>query len=105
MRTYRDNHEPTYDPQTHTYCLHHDWESDATVTMTVARGIAAITNTPLMELSPLYDEIDPDALNHLFFPDSETADPRRGRVTFTVNACEVTVSADGRIEIQPFDES
>lgn len=105
MDTGSDEHGVTYNPQTNTYCLHHDWARDHTVALTVTRGIAVITNTAPTELDPLYEQINADALNQLFSSDSEPPGEHGGRVTFTTSAYEVTVYADGTIEIRPCDES
>lgn len=46
---------------------------------------------------PLYEAIDPDALDSLFRPDGT---PRTdGRVRFSYYGYEITVHADGRLEL------
>ena len=96
----------TYNPATDTYRLSHDWWHGMTLSTAVSMGVATITNTAPTELDPLYESVNPDALNHLF--DSPTAESSRhsaGQMTFSNNDCTVTVYADGMIEITPLDAS
>lgn len=94
----------TFDPETSTYRLHYDWQGDESVTTVVSTGVAAITNTPPTELDPLFEILDPDALNQLF---SSTNGPSRGdgRVSFQFNDCTVIVDATGEIAISPTEDA
>lgn len=87
--------------------LHHDWDRNDSVTMTILEGLAAVTDTPLTDLDPpLYDVVDPDALDTLFRTRSD--DMLRdgsGQLTFPAYDCSVTLCWDGTITIDPPDES
>jgi len=49
-------------------------------------------------LTPLFETIDPDALNALFSP-THSGDTRTGSVTFTHDGYDVTVTADGEVTV------
>lgn len=67
----------------------------------VVFAVAEATGTDMTQLEPLYNVIDPDALDQLFqtpvneFPRSD------GRVVFTMEGCEVTVHASGEVVVTP----
>lgn len=64
-----------------------------TVSEQVYRKVADTTNTDAGELPPLYDAIDPDALDALVENMSD------GKVTFTFAGHTVTVTSDGTISL------
>lgn len=63
----------------------------------VVGAVAEATGEDPTSMRPLYEVVDPDALDRLFEPGST---PSRqspvGRVSFRYNGCDVTVHADGR---------
>jgi hypothetical protein len=52
-----------------------------------------------LELDPLYDVVDPDALDALFSPSDESDDSRFGRVTFRTSGYEVEATSTGRVHV------
>lgn len=94
----------TFDPVTNSYQLQIDRRHDEAVTAAVTRGVAAVTDTPLSELDPLFDTVDPDALNRLFDPTAGTSRRDNGWVSFEFNDCAVRVYAPGIIEITPAED-
>ncbi|MFB9806943.1 HalOD1 output domain-containing protein [Haladaptatus pallidirubidus] len=50
---------------------------------------------------PLYDVVNPDALDKLFAPTRKTE--RHGTVTFKYCGFQVTVNADRTVELEPID--
>ncbi|GAB7093629.1 hypothetical protein JCM30237_07810 [Halolamina litorea] len=62
-------------------------------------AVAAETTTDPLELPPLSGAIDPDALDALAERMAE------GEVVFTYADCEVTVTADGSVDVDSFDVS
>jgi hypothetical protein len=60
----------------------------------ITAGVASLENTTPDKLQPLYEVIDPEALECLF---RET----RGQLTFEYLDYEVTVSHDYSVEITP----
>lgn len=51
------------------------------------------------DLDPLYDVVDPDALDCLF-ASTTSANRSEGRVTFDYHGYTVTVHGDGRLDIE-----
>ena len=74
------------------------------ISQTVVLAVAEATGDDAMELPPLYDTIDPDALNELFDSSTGGAITRSGRVEFTYASCDVTVHADERVAVSPIAE-
>jgi hypothetical protein len=71
---------------------------DTPTSIRVVETVADALGTEPNELGPLYETVDPDALDLLF------ESPRRftsGCVTFTFEGCNVTVDADGWIAVSP----
>lgn len=66
-----------------------------TVSQRVVMAVAEARDIDTLELPPLYDVIDPDALDNLFNSEKRT----RGRVVFMYNDCEVIVHSDGEVDI------
>ncbi|MCU4741605.1 HalOD1 output domain-containing protein [Natronoglomus mannanivorans] len=63
------------------------------VSLDVVRAVAATTGTDPEALPPLYEWIDPDALEAIFAP-SQADDRREGTIEFTYDGHLVTVSFD-----------
>lgn len=57
----------------------------------VVQATAAARSTDPLELPPLYDAVDPDALGALI----EAMDD--GEVVFSYDGCEITIGADGTV--------
>lgn len=89
----------TFEPNTNTYRASHDWQSDDRITETIVRAIAIVTNTPPTDFEPLYESIDPDALNQLFTRPNGDSPQNTSQVSFSYNDCTVQVDATGTIEI------
>lgn len=78
------------------YTSNIDSFADTSPAMCVVEAVAEATETDLEDLKPLYDAIDPDALNQLI------GSPRQfteGRIQFRYAGCDVTVDADGSIAV------
>lgn len=78
-----------------------DFAEPEPVSTTLARAIAAAKDVDPLDLDPLYESIDPDALDRLF-------DPERGtfgvspdlRVGFSVSEFDVTVDGSGHVVVE-----
>lgn len=95
-----------YDRENHCYRIRRDWWADQPLSTAVVEAVAIVTNTPVTDIDPLYDVVNPDALNHLYEPTSNGG--RRdtdSHTVFTIHDCEVTAFADGRIELRPPDDA
>lgn len=99
--TIEANEPITFYPETSTYRLHHDWREDESITTTITKGVAAVTNTPPTDMDPLFERIDPDALDQLYGSTEGGVSRDDGWTTFRFNGCVVTVYATGTVEIQP----
>lgn len=64
----------------------------------ISEAIADATDRDVLAIAPLYNTIDPDALNRLFDGKQTT-----GTVVFTHADCHVTVAADGQISVSRTD--
>ena len=60
----------------------------------VTEVVAVATNTSPTDLPPLYDSIDPDALNDVVRSLGD-----EGRVVFPYFGCTVAVNGDGNLEV------
>ncbi|ODR79566.1 hypothetical protein BG842_06585 [Haladaptatus sp. W1] len=88
-----------YDPETKTYYAQFD---TATLIPTIIQSVAAVTGKPSQELDPLYEVIDPDALEKLFDNPRHNSPEHEGvYVSFKFASCKLSVSWDGEIRITP----
>jgi hypothetical protein len=73
-------------------------EYDIPLSICVVEAVAEAIETDPKDLQPIYEAIDPDALNQLF----ESAHQfRRGCIMFRYEGCSITVDADGWIAVSP----
>jgi len=74
------------------------FDADEAPSHGVVRAIAAVKGVKPTGVEPLYDFIDPDALDAMFEGTTETSE-RDIRVSFRVGALEIEVSGDRRITV------
>jgi hypothetical protein len=80
-----------------THRVRHDWNSETEVTTTLLNGLEEVLGrNELMNHPPLYDHVDPDALNKLFSHVQES-DRMRGVVYFDFADYRVAIHATGDI--------
>lgn len=60
----------------------------------VVQAVATVSGVDPLALPPLYDAVDPDALDALVEGMGE------GKVVFTYAECEITVTASGTIDVE-----
>jgi hypothetical protein len=87
-------------PSTSTH--RHD-ASQQPVTEQIVAAIADTADTSHRELPPLYEVIDPDALDRLFTPTYDGDTRSDGRVRFAYAGYEVVVHSTGSVEVSPVD--
>jgi hypothetical protein len=68
------------------------------VSHAVVDAVASARDTDPLELSPLYDTVDPDALNRLFDDDHAATSSAPACVQFRMAECDVVVHRDGTVE-------
>ncbi|PSP97408.1 hypothetical protein BRC94_10275 [Halobacteriales archaeon QS_5_70_17] len=66
----------------------------------IAAAVAETKGVAPESLPPLYESIDPDALERLFAPCNDGTSRARGRAVFPVAGCEVTVRYDGAVSVR-----
>lgn len=76
----------------------YDPETESSATETVIWALAEAVGVDPVELPPLYDYVDPDALNALF-EGHDGATDRDNLLSFQVGTWNVFVCSDGRIRV------
>ncbi|WP_266082526.1 HalOD1 output domain-containing protein [Haladaptatus caseinilyticus] len=76
--------------------------TDTSIVVLIQAAIAARDGPDSSECPPLYEAIDPDALNKLFAPLHRESE-RHGKVIFEYCNYQVTVHADRTVELEPTD--
>lgn len=70
----------------------------------VVDAVAAVTDSRAESLRPLYEVVDPDALDRLCGGATDRQSQSGGTlVSFRYEGCEVTVSGDGSVEVERVD--
>ncbi len=72
------------------------WDGDGGAAMAVVETIAAVTGQQPMEMEPLNNVINTDALNSLFVS-TDSGFRHDGHVQFEYEGCHVRVSSDGTV--------
>ena len=70
--------------------VHHDLSGGQTASLAVIEAVAAVSGTDPIELPPLYDAVNPDALNALFEPHERRTDSNLC-VEFSYNGFDIVV--------------
>lgn len=73
--------------------MSHSHRFDGAVSTAIVDVVAAVENVPARRLEPLYDTVDPDALDAL------VADETPVEVSFEYEGHTVVVHGDGRLEL------
>ena len=76
----------------------YDSKSDSSATEAVIRALADAVGVEPTELPPLFDTVDPDAINALFDP-SDRATDGNTLLSFQVDTWNVFIRSDGRIRV------
>lgn len=76
----------------------YDWSSESP-SIAVIEALERAGNRPADEIDPLYNAVDPDALNCLLSKFSG----QHLRLSFTLDGFDVTISADGEIVARAVD--
>jgi len=82
----------------------HDRSGRDALAVTVVTATAQLHGVDAIDLPPLSEAIDPDALCQLFAPLARVAATdggARGQIGFRYAACDVTVWADGTVIVTP----
>jgi hypothetical protein len=79
--------------------VQYDWSSTSP-SVAVIEAVADVAGCEQTELDPLYDSVDPDALDTIIEGDRQTVLDGMTTVTFTLAGYEVTVYADGEVAVR-----
>lgn len=77
------------------------YDTDDRPSMAVVEAVADVTDTDAIDLPPLYEVVDPDAVDALFDHARRDGRLREQRLSFAYAGFDVTLSADGSIELSP----
>jgi hypothetical protein len=88
-----------FDETTGTYRADVDWSGDLDPSVAVVHAVLAATGREEAELDPLNGAVDAEALDR-FLRHTGRVDSN-ARVSFTYEGYEVTLDADGRVELRP----
>lgn len=72
--------------------LTYSLDADDRPSEVVIRAVSSLTDTPILDLAPLYEVVDPDHLNGLFDEPQESGLRESSSVSFHFNGCTVTVT-------------
>lgn len=81
-----------------------DIRSTCDLPTAIIRQVAVQTDTETTALEPLYNTIDPDALETLFAPKADDSLRSQGRIVFEYSGCEVTITSRGDVRAIPLDD-
>ncbi|WP_226038991.1 HalOD1 output domain-containing protein [Natrinema sp. DC36] len=90
---------PVEDPERGSFTARYDWTANDDPSISIVRTVAAVTGTEPTEMRPLYEVVDPEAMNRLLT--RAGARTRPIRLSFRFENCAVTVHADGRVIVAP----
>ena len=69
----------------------------------IINAVSDAADCPLEELEPLYDAIDPDALDRLYTPTYHGDVRSDGEVIFSYAGYQVVVDSSGTVELTPIE--
>lgn len=92
------------DPETGTYRTRCTWTGERPPSIAVVDLLAQATASDPGGIEPLWNYVDPDALDDLFAPTGDRQPRPDGRVSFRYAEFEVTVEGDG-VTLTPIDGS
>ncbi|WP_177209260.1 HalOD1 output domain-containing protein [Natronobacterium haloterrestre] len=75
------------------------WDRNTSISSRVVQEVADILGVDPLELDPLFETINPDALDSLF--QTRKLGHRDGHVEFMMEGCKVTVFGTGRVDVTP----
>ncbi|XVH31967.1 HalOD1 output domain-containing protein [Haloferacaceae archaeon DSL9] len=93
-----------YTPETNTgesRIAFHDWESESSLSETILSAVAASTGQSIFNLDPLYDVLDPEAVDSLLTPRPNGEARPHISLRFEYQSHIITVHGAGNVEISP----
>jgi hypothetical protein len=87
-------------PNESTEARRYDSSEYASMTTAVVQAVASTTGVDVLELPPLHDAVDPDALDRLFERPDGSGVRDSGILSFCYGDCYVTVHASGYVDVE-----
>ena len=81
----------------------HDWSTESPA-IAVIEAVAERTGRDISALDPLYERIDPDALDELFARRPDGVPPEDVELSWRYEGHEVTIRSDGMLSVQPIED-
>lgn len=78
----------------------HTFGGSIRASVAVVEAVATATDYDPYDVPPLYEVVDPDALDELFSPKHDGTPRRSGRIVFRLAGCDVTVTGRGEIVVR-----
>lgn len=78
----------------------YEWSSTAPSTA-IIEALAIATDCKPQELDPLYDSVDPDAVNTLVRSNASKSTDSISTISFTHAGHDVTIHSDGELVVRP----
>lgn len=94
--------QPEYHPETDSYRITYS-DGDDPPSVVIPEAIATITDVDLLELDPLHEVVDPNALDDVFGPRRNGIKRGDGTVEFTYHGVRISVRSYGVIELRATD--
>jgi hypothetical protein len=94
-----DSGDDATDRRANTHHVHYDPATEATIGETLVTAVADLTDVDPLEMTPLYESVDPETLDE-FVGGDELPDVS-GTLDFTFESYEVTVHATGLLKLRP----
>lgn len=76
-----------------------DWSRSDSPSTVVVTAVAEVTGTDPVEMPPLYEVVDPDALDSLLAREGHSTNGTMTCVTFTYQGCEIAITTSGDVSI------
>jgi|AntRauTorcE11898_2_1112593.scaffolds.fasta_scaffold03444_2 hypothetical protein len=81
--------------------IQQNWHEADTATTSVVTAIAALTGLPPTGMDPLYESVDPDALERVLESGSDGSCRSSAlSVSFSHEGCRVKIRADGQLTVR-----
>lgn len=105
MRSKRTDKELAMRTKEAAHVSEFEWGSERTLSEAVIDAVATAAGVDALQLDPLYESVDPDALDTIFMPEA-SGRLREGdaSVAFTVSGYDIVVKSYGRIIVYEADE-
>jgi hypothetical protein len=84
-----------YEPETEAYLVSYDPDESCSLTYIITSLVAVATDKDQEMMEPLFEVLDPDALEKLF----QLQDGQTVRVEFKYCGCEVAAMSDGEVSV------